>query len=286
MKFRARMVDGGAIKKFYSVLGNMARLAKVCVLRLTADHLYFILTDLTAGGGPSVWCALKQEAYFNEYNIEGVSAEQNEIYLELQPEKLAKSLASLRSGHARGVKVKLTKKSVPCLTFEVELPGLHGSRTALHDIPVTVLPRSVWKDYQEPTMPPFDVSICLPEVRKLRHLVERMKVLGQAVTLTATKQGSLSLRVESDEGEFSTHYPDLPVPVYRDDTLPWRRPDTQALQAAAVRVDLRRLALFLGGEVLQPKRAIANIVDREVLHMFFVHEDLVVQYFLATSSRA
>ena len=29
MKFRARMVDGGAIKKFYSVLGNMARLAKV-----------------------------------------------------------------------------------------------------------------------------------------------------------------------------------------------------------------------------------------------------------------
>ena len=39
------------------------------------------------------------------------------------------------------VQVKLTKKSVPCLTFEVELPGLHGSRTALHDIPVTVLPR-------------------------------------------------------------------------------------------------------------------------------------------------
>ena len=29
MKFRARMVDGAAIKKFYSVLANMARLAKV-----------------------------------------------------------------------------------------------------------------------------------------------------------------------------------------------------------------------------------------------------------------
>ena len=105
---------------------------QVCVLRLTADHLYFILTDLTAGGGPAVWCALKQEvtsvlvpifiivlvlvligspqAYFNEYNIEGVSAEQNEIHLELQPEKLAKNLASLRGGHTRSVKVRQETK--------------------------------------------------------------------------------------------------------------------------------------------------------------------------------
>ena len=79
---------------------------------------------------------------------------------------------------------------VPCLTFEVSLPGLQGSRTCVHDIPVTVtgqhsqldlcvskvLGRAVWKDYQEPAMPPFDVSICLPDVRKLKHLTERYKV--------------------------------------------------------------------------------------------------------------
>ena len=106
------------------------------------------------------------------------------------------------------LQVKLTKKSsVPCLTFEVELPGLQGSRTCVHDIPVSVtlssycyffllllllpnpcscpcscslliqvLGRTVWKDYQEPALPPFDVSICLPDIKKLRHLTERYKV--------------------------------------------------------------------------------------------------------------
>jgi len=289
MKFRGKMVEQQAIRKFYTVLGTMARISKVCVLRLTADRLYFILSDQAASGGPAVWCQMDQENYFNEYNIEGVTREQNEIFLELVPEKLSKTLGSLKSSSApaRSVKMKLTKKfSVPHLTFDVELPGLKGPRICVHDVPVTVLGRTVWKDYQEPAMPPFDVSICLPDIRKLRHLIERYKVLGQAVTLTATRQGNLSLKVESDEGVFSTHYPDLKVPIFRDDTLPWRRPETQdQIQAASVRVDLKRLALFLGGEQQHPKRAIANIVDKEVLHMFFVHEDLVVQYFVPATSR-
>merc|ERR1712179_156402 len=171
-------------------------------------------------------------------------------------------------------KIKLTKKNnVPCLTFEVELPALSESKVAVHDIPVQVLPRKVWGEYKEPPMPPF----------------ERFKTLGQAVTITAGKQGKLSLKVESDEGVFSTHYPNLKVPVYRDDTLPWRKPDSQAVVdpdfSASVRVDLKRLGLFLLGEQLQPKRAIANIVQGEVLHMFFVHDDLLMQYFLPATSR-
>ena len=94
------------------------------------------------------------------------------------------------------------------------------------------------------------------------------------------------LKVESDEGVFSTHYPDLRVPVFRDDTLPWQRGDSAVTSdTAAVRVDLRRFGLFLSGEQSQPKRAIANIVDSEMLHMFFVHEDLLVQYFLPATSK-
>jgi len=289
MKFRGKMIEQTAIRKFYTVLGAMAKISKVSVLRLTADKLYFILTDRTASGGPAVWAEMEQENYFNEYNIEGVSAEQNEIFLELSPEKLSKTLGGLKSSNApvRSLKMKLTKKaSVPCLTFEVELPGLQGTRSCVHDIPVTVLGRTVWKEYEEPPMPPFDVSVCLPDVRRLRHLVERYKVLGQAVTLTATRQGMLTLKVESDEGVFSTHYPDLKMPVFRDDTLPWQRPDTQdPTHSASVRVDLKRFAVFLAGEQLHPKRAIANIVQGEVLHMFFVHEDLIVQYFIPATSK-
>jgi len=292
MKFRGRMIEQVAIRKFYTVIGTIAKISKVCVLRLNADKMFFILTDQGASGGPAVWCEMDQENYFNEYNIEGVSPEQNEIYLELVPEKLYKTLTGLKSSTVpvKSLKMKLTKKNdVACLTFEVEVAVTALSRTIVHDIPVQVVPRKVWADYQEPPMPQFDVSICLPELKKLRHLTDRYKTLGQAVTVTASKQGKLSLKVESDEGVFSTHYPDLRVPVFRDDTLPWRRPDSQAVtdpnHSASVRVDLKRLSQFLAGEQLQPKRAIANIVESEVLHMFFVHDDLLVQYFVPATSK-
>ena len=176
MKFRARMIEQLAVKKFYSIVVTMGKMAKMCVLRLTADKMFFILTDQSVSGGPAVWAEIDQESFFNEYNIEGVSSDQNEIYLEFSPDKLAKTLNSLRTGQTRSVKVKLTKKNdTPCLTFEVEMMGapLVSSRTCVHDFPVIVLPRKLWSDFREPGLPQFDVSICLPEMKRLKHLLER-----------------------------------------------------------------------------------------------------------------
>ena len=45
MKFRGKMTEPAGIRKFYAVLGTMAKISKVCVLRLTADKLFFILMD-------------------------------------------------------------------------------------------------------------------------------------------------------------------------------------------------------------------------------------------------
>ena len=50
--------------------------------------MFFILTDQSVSGGPAVWAEIDQESFFNEYNIEGVSSDQNEIYLEFSPDKL------------------------------------------------------------------------------------------------------------------------------------------------------------------------------------------------------
>jgi hypothetical protein len=114
MKFRGRMTDLAAIRKFYNIIGTMARLSKVCVMRLTADKVYFILAESggvqlsgSCCGGPSVWCELDRAHFFHEYNMEGVSAEEPEIYLELQPDRLAKTLNALRSSNlARSLKIK------------------------------------------------------------------------------------------------------------------------------------------------------------------------------------
>lgn len=51
--------------------------------------------------------------------MEGLSEEYNEIYLEFQVDNLVTAYRSAQA--AKSVKLKLTKKHVPCLTLEVEL---------------------------------------------------------------------------------------------------------------------------------------------------------------------
>lgn len=60
-----------------------------------------------------------QDHYFCEFNMEGLSEEYNEIYLEFQVDNLVTAYRSAQA--AKSVKLKLTKKHVPCLTLEVEL---------------------------------------------------------------------------------------------------------------------------------------------------------------------
>lgn len=60
-----------------------------------------------------------QANFFDEYQMEGVSSEDNEICLEVAPENLSRALKSVQS--AKFVKVKLTKKHCPCLTVTAEL---------------------------------------------------------------------------------------------------------------------------------------------------------------------
>jgi HUS1 checkpoint protein len=58
---------------------------------------------------------------FDEYRIEGVD-ESNNIYLELMLENLSRAMRS--AGNAQTVKIKLTKKHTPCLTFDITLVRL------------------------------------------------------------------------------------------------------------------------------------------------------------------
>lgn len=120
--------------------------------------------------------------------MEGVSAEHNEICLEVTPENLSRALKTVH--HAKSVKVKLTKKHRPCLTIAGELvrrmpvaaslllsndipaeaksvappppavqPTLSSTnRIVTHDVPVDVIPRKLWHEFKEPAVPDFEVS--------------------------------------------------------------------------------------------------------------------------------
>ena len=60
-----------------------------------------------------------QAKFFDEFQLEGVSAEANEICLELAPDNLSRALKTAQN--AKTVKIKLTKKHCPCLTIAAEL---------------------------------------------------------------------------------------------------------------------------------------------------------------------
>lgn len=60
---------------------------------------------------------------------------------------------------SKSIKIKLTKKNKPCITCEIEMATqFKHSRVCTHDIPVEIIPRKNWPEFQLPPLPSFDVS--------------------------------------------------------------------------------------------------------------------------------
>lgn len=131
-------------------------MAKYCILRLAPDELCFNVGDERT---PVLWAVFSQHYFFTEYVMNGVSDEENMIYLEFDASMFARSLNSLRV-MAKSVKIKLTNKRQPCLTFDIDLSSLSiDSRQCTHDVPVKLIPRKEWPEYKMPDISEFDVCI-------------------------------------------------------------------------------------------------------------------------------
>ncbi|KAF7214242.1 transcript variant X2 [Nothobranchius furzeri] len=250
-------------------------------MRLTPDNLFFVLSGKVTNGGVSMWCELHQANFFDEFQMEGVSSEFNEICLEVTPENLSRALKTVQN--AKSVKVKLTKKHCPCLTVAAELPSLSSnSRVVTHDVPVEVVPRSLWHEFKEPSMPDFDVSIYLPPLKTMKNVVDRMKNLSNFLVMEANLSGEMNLKIETDLVSVTTHFKDLGNPSWGDaasqDGGASQSRDPEAM--AEVRVDIRKLQQFLVGQQVNPSKAMCNIVHQSVVHLILLHDDVSLQYFI------
>nr|XP_046226552.1 checkpoint protein HUS1 isoform X2 [Scatophagus argus] len=281
MKFRGKIVDIACLNHFTRVVTTISKLTKMCILRLTPDNLFFILSGKVANGGVSMWCELPQANFFDDYQMEGVSSEDNEICLEVTPDNLSRALKTVQN--AKAVKVKLTKKHCPCLTIAAELPTLSSiSRVVTHDVPVDVIPRKLWHEFKEPSMPDFDVSIYLPPLKTMKNVVDRMKNLSNFLVMEANMNGEMNLKIETDLVSVTTHFRDLGNPPWGDDASqeggPSQSRDPEAM--AQARVDIRKLQQFLMGQQVNPSKAMCNIVHERVVHLILLHEDVSLQYFI------
>ncbi|XP_072767086.1 checkpoint protein HUS1 isoform X2 [Anoplolepis gracilipes] len=208
MKFRCRMVDPNIMRDFTSIVSTISRMAKNCVLRLTPDELCFNIGDERI---PVLWAVLSQQYLFTEYIMSGVSEQENEIYLEFDASMFARSLSSLRI-MAKSVKIRLTNKRQPCLTFDIDLSSLSvDSRQCTHDVPVRVIPRKEWPEHKMPDVPEFDISLEIPNLKYLRCIVDRMKNMSSQLMIIANKSGTMILKIEVDYATVSTHFKGLQV---------------------------------------------------------------------------
>uniref|UniRef100_A0A8C0P3Y3 Checkpoint protein n=1 Tax=Canis lupus familiaris TaxID=9615 RepID=A0A8C0P3Y3_CANLF len=293
MKFRAKIVDAACLNHFTRVSAMIAKLAKTCTLRISPEKLNFVLSDRVASAGVSMWCELEQENFFSEFQMEGISAENNAIYLDLTAENLSRALKTAQN--ARALKIKLTNKHFPCLTVSIELLSVSSSsRVVTHDIPVKVIPRKLWKDLQEPTIPDSDI-------------------------MEANLSGELNLKIETELVCVTTHFKDLGNPPPASEDASQERPPEQM---AEVHIDIRKLLQFLAGQQVNPTRAVCRhlkgshtfhrgasrlsarptgsgaqdgpgahltgtenyLVSNKIIHFDLLHEDVSLQYFIPALS--
>lgn len=216
--------------------------------------------------------------FFEEYRMEGLGEDCNEIYLEVTPEDIVQALKTGQIA-AKSLKIKLTKKLSPCLTFEIDLPSQSGRvQTFIHDVPVNVIPKRLWSDYKEPLVPQFDVSVTMPPLKSLKTVTERLKNLGSYMDMSANHNGEMRMRVETEQVTVSVNFKDLEVVHVDSGSSQSQSQQDHPGRFYGAKVDIKNLLMFLSGQLLNPTRIICNIVENSAIHCFLIQEDVSIQY--------
>ncbi|XP_032546570.1 checkpoint protein HUS1 isoform X6 [Chiroxiphia lanceolata] len=156
-----------------------------------------------------------------------------------------------------------------------------SSRIVTHDIPVGVIPRRIWNDFREPTMPDFDVSIYLPVLKTMKSVVERMKNLSNFIVIEANLSGEMNLKIETDLVSVTTHFKDLGNPPWASEDGCQSSVQGRDLESVAeARIDIKKLQQLLAGQQVNPTKALCNIVSKRIVHFILLHEDVSLQYFI------
>ncbi|KYB26297.1 Checkpoint protein HUS1-like Protein [Tribolium castaneum] len=288
MKFRGLITDTSVMKDFMNIATGLSRFSKECVMRITERKVYFIISDEDNGPRrPLAWCELPVSFYFREYNLVGVTEEHNEIYLEFSTALLARSLSILKQ-NVKSLKIKLTNKDSPCLTLEMEMASeATQSRQCVHDIPVEVISRKHWNDYEEPRFNDFHVSIEMPNLKTIKTIVERMRNMSHSLTVAATKDGRLTFQIKTNIVTLSSHFPGLGVESFAIGQLELTSSDSQEedQQKVSSIVDIKKFLMFLSGMQLNSCRTVCSIVHGKMVKLFMEQPGaLSLQIFLTQLS--
>ncbi|XP_050528676.1 checkpoint protein HUS1 isoform X2 [Daktulosphaira vitifoliae] len=265
MKFRGKIVDPHCMRQFYNIVMILSKLCKIVVVRLSEKKLFLIALheSVSVSNQISVWSVLDQQSFFKEYSMSG-DTEKNEIFFSLPIDMLASSLSSAKQTNSvKTLKMKLTDKLSPCLTVELELESLVSTKQlCVHDVPVNIIAPSDWSEYSEPAIPSPNISVVLPLIRVVRHVVDNMKRIGPRLTVTLNSFGKMILSVSNLLSTVDTHFSDLDVVNHRKQN------------------NIKKFSQFLNCEPLNLSRILCHVVEGTLLHCSIEEDEYVLHYFL------
>uniref|UniRef100_A0A7S3A7K8 Checkpoint protein n=1 Tax=Rhodosorus marinus TaxID=101924 RepID=A0A7S3A7K8_9RHOD len=200
MRFKTRL-RVGRIAALLRVVQALQKVDRRCILHLTPqedDQIRLILFP-TALSSVAAYTGLPKSYWFDGYRIESQSG--NNIGMEVDLQNLDRALKSAAGGDA--VVIKLAKKGVPVLTFDI--------RTALgpilQDLPVSIMSSTRLEECQEPDSATLQ-GVVLPSLANLCSVVERLKALGNHASIKTVvgERSSFTIEAASDAANLSASY--------------------------------------------------------------------------------
>ncbi|XP_065365092.1 checkpoint protein HUS1 [Calliphora vicina] len=264
MKFRALMQDPEYMKEFQNIILTLSKLTKECVIDISADKMYFIANEESGTTAPLVWVEIEAGLYFPEYELKLQDDRHPHIMLAISPANFSRALTHLRS-NARTCKMNLINIQFSCLRIEIEVPSQSSNNITktVHDVPVSVIPRSEWNFYEVPQKPKSKIILNVPSNRLMRGLIDKVKNLSPTIIFYATSNGEMNLVAETEMATITTHYKNLEI----KEIDPSGRSGSSEHVEASCSVDCKKASLFFTALQVPTLELSCGIDDDRLIHM-------------------
>ncbi|KAI0703846.1 checkpoint protein Hus1/Mec3 [Cytidiella melzeri] len=222
MRFRAGIES---VDTFYKIVQAVEKLQKRCVIKFTETDMHIICASDVNEGGIQVWSQIKMPSLFNDLRIQ--SNANNQISMSLSSEAL---LLALRSAAAPSTSssaalqsvdavMRLAKKNDQAvLSFEINGLSRNGRYVRVsHDVRIEIMKPQDVQRLSEPMCPEPDVHVLLPQLTKLRAVVERLRSLSDTIAVRANKLGRLEFSVRTDSVSCDVAWTGLSNPTMAKD---------------------------------------------------------------------
>ncbi|KAG9316067.1 cell cycle checkpoint [Chiua virens] len=249
------------------IIQAIEKLQKKCIIKFTEDEMHIICNDDANEGGIQVWSYVL--SHKDDPLLDLRSNAENKITVSLSTEAL---LSALRSSSASAssssiaaailpmhegdeLVMKLAKKNDQAvLSFEMFGVTRSGRKVRVaHDVRIDVMRPSEVDKLREPLCPEPDVTILLPQLQKMRTIVERLRPLSDVLALRANNSGKLQLAISTDTVKLETQWVGCPNPSMRqvsDETVAELEENPDPDKLFFVHVSIRSFIKFLNSHVV------------------------------------